>query len=176
MVLVNSLINNAFRHFYATDIEIDVVGCIIDGENRRFFFGDPYDSFGDHGFGEGYNGSYDLGNDVEPNHVIIVAKIGREIVDDYFNLTEQFEDKDETGRYFYDPIELVDDPKVPLSWSVRILANEIIKNNFDPNGFPTDKHCPFSLTGEREEFSFNIWATVRKDKYRFLSNGDGCGR
>ncbi len=150
--VVDKLTNNKFRKFYEDHIDIDVVSFFVDGERGYYV---------------------DLDYDGEPNHVIIIAKIDQELVDEYRDLYDEFEDVDETGRYCYDPIELVDDPTIMFSSPMKILANELIKNNFDPNGFRTCIHYPFSLKIEPEEFTVNIRVSVRKDRYQFLANGDG---
>ncbi len=110
------------------------------------------------------------------DHIVIIAKIRQEIVDVYRDSVDVFDDPTGTGYFDYSPIELIDDPEGRYSWAMRILADNLIKANFDPTVFRTYRYFPFSLVVEPDEFTFNIRATVRKDKYRLLSNDDGKSR
>jgi hypothetical protein len=142
---------------------IGIAGCYFDTEYENGRFEEYCDN------------SDDCIADYIADHLAIDAKISQEMVD-IQETQDAFDDIGGPDEFVYPPIELVDEPKVWASWAMRILANELIGNNFDPNGFRTHAFFPFSLKVELEEFSFNIRATVRKKKYRFLSNGDGCGR
>jgi hypothetical protein len=163
--LVNKLTYENFKYRNVTDdhlIYIGIAGWYYDTEYENGEFEEYIEGF------ESYVSD-------TCDHMAIDAKISQEMVDIH-ETQDAFDDIGGPDEFVYPPIELVDEPKVWASWAMRILANELIGNNFDPNGFRTHAFFPFSLKVELEEFSFNIRATVRKKKYRFLSNGDGCGR
>jgi hypothetical protein len=163
--LVNKLTNENFKFWKVTDDHLIYIGIA----------GWYYDTEYENGEFEEYSGYLDERSADNTDHIAIDAKISQEMVDIH-ETQDAFDDIGGPDEFVYPPIELVDDPKVWASWAMRILANELIKNNFDPNGFRTHPFYPFSLKVELEEFSFNFRATVRKDKYRLLSDGDRRSR
>lgn len=163
--LVNKLTNENFKYWNVTDDHLIYIGIA----------GWYYDSDYENGEFEEYCGYVDYYSADNCDHIAIDAKISQKMVD-IAETQDAFDDIGGPDEFVYPPIELVDDPEVWASWAMRILANELTKNNFDPNGFRTYPFFPFSLKAEQEEFSFNIRATVRRDKYRLPSNNCGSGR
>ena len=143
--MVDKLISDDFRNFSDHRIYFDVVGCYQDGEYKMLTDRDY-----DYGCEPDLSGTHDCKYDGEPNHVVIRAKINQEVVDEYRNFNNVFEDPDETGIIEYPPIELFVASRFSLSWAVRVMANELIKNNFDATSFRTDIDYPFSMTVEHD--------------------------
>ena len=100
------------------------------------------------------------------NRVMICGHVYPEAVDTYRNVIEALDDSGETGSSNYSPVDIVDDPKDRFAWHMRVLANELIENDFKPFGYPDDLDAEFSLVIEPYEYAFIIYALTKKGDER----------
>jgi hypothetical protein len=56
----------------------------------------------------------------------------------------------------------VDDSGERYTWCMRILAKNLVENNFDPYIFPPNPSADISIEVEPYEFAFIIRATIKK--------------
>jgi hypothetical protein len=171
--MVDRLKNNNFDFWRARDelIYINIEGTYSPCGNEML---DAGNFEGDYVYFADFEYPWQRLNYGKFDHIVIVVEISYEIIEMYQNMIEAFDDHAGTGDLGYSPIEIVDDPKVECSWAMRILVDNLIKTDFDPTEFRTHPFYPFSLVVKPDEFTFNIRATARKNKHRFLSNSDGC--
>ena len=91
----------------------------------------------------------------------IYAEIGKEIVGRYRNIMDACDDPTGEGKFDYSPIELIDDSNIRYSWAMRILANNLIKENFDPLAFPPEASADFNVQVMHREDVLYLIANMR---------------
>jgi hypothetical protein len=91
----------------------------------------------------------------------IYAEIGKEIVDKYRNIMDAFDDPTGEGVFDYSPIELIDDSNIRYSWAMRILANNLIQENFNPLAFPPGASADFNVQIMHREDVLYLIANMR---------------
>jgi hypothetical protein len=149
--LVDKLVENNFRSFCESGISISVRGGYDANDNYYDFCGNLYDS------DRGINDEIDNLDDV-----VVEGEVTREIVDEYRNVKDAVDDPTGLGGFDYAPIELVDDSKERYTWCMRILAKNLVENNFNPYIFPPNPSADISIEIEPYEYAFIIRANIKR--------------